>query len=86
MRVMCVTVPSHWINQARMKNEKHPLVGDIVEVVDEWPCGCGWHEHMYSLKGYVPGTGYSANCFSPLPDADEIESAEFEAIIPNPNY
>jgi hypothetical protein len=43
---------------------------------------------LYQLSGYPVNVGYTAFAFAILPeeDADEIQDAEHEAIIPNPSH
>lgn len=86
MRVMCVkSSPAHQA-VAILLGGSFPEIGDKCTVIETKRCSCGKHDVYYLEEHWLP-TGFPTEFFATLPeaDADEIEAAEKEAIVPNPN-
>jgi hypothetical protein len=85
IKVMCVECPSAWAIAAKLFGGNFPEVGDQCEVEETRRCGCGKHD-VYDLKGYDLFCGFHVECFAIMPegDADEMDDAGHEAIVPDP--
>lgn len=85
MKVMCVEQPQAWIVLGYLMRFKVPEVGDECTVLDTRLCSCGAHD-VYDLEGFPSPLGFQTDCFAVMPeaDADDINAAEHEAIVPNP--
>jgi hypothetical protein len=85
MKVMCIEQPEEWAMIAAFFGGSFPDVMDECVVKETRRCTCGTHD-VYVLDGYYLPCGFDPTCFAILPeaDADEIDAAEQEAIVPNP--
>lgn len=85
MKVMCMEQPKYWQNVIAFFGGRVPQVGDKCSVAETRRCVCGKHD-LYLLEGYYLVCGFDPKYFAILPeaDADEINAAEQEAIVPNP--
>jgi hypothetical protein len=85
---MCVKSPMGWMIAAHIIGSECPIVGDTLTVKDKYksPCCNGSHE-VYDFEEYDLLKAFDARCFAILPDADadEIEDAQKEAIVPAPS-
>jgi hypothetical protein len=84
-KVMCIKSSLGWQIAARWVGGTFPDVGDECTVKRKYTCTCGKHE-VYDFEEHNELGGFDARNFAILPesDADEINSAEHEAIIPPP--
>jgi hypothetical protein len=85
MKVMCMQSPVEWTIIAAIYGGSVPQVGDECTVKDTRRCNCGEHD-VYEFEEFNLHTGFQTDCFGILPSstADEINAAEQEAIVPNP--
>lgn len=83
MRVICV---AHLNNVDAQGSFPVPSIGEECIVTGEGYNPKLSTERLYQLAGYPDNIGYAATGFAILPDtdADEIEAAGQEAIVPNP--
>jgi hypothetical protein len=77
--------PYYWQILIAMFGGNVPDITDVCIVVETRKCGCGKHD-VYELEGYYMASGFDPECFAILPeaDADEMNDADREAIVPNP--
>lgn len=85
MKVMCVEQLEAWLIVAAFFGGTVPEVGDECTVKAQRLCTCGKHD-VYDLEEFWLPTGFQIDCFAVLPDADAdtINAAEQEALVPNP--
>lgn len=85
MHVICIKTYIGWNVAARLVGSNIIQVGDECTVIDTYKCACGKHD-KYDLKEFPLLGGFDARCFATMPesDADEMQDAEREAIVPDP--